>query len=141
MRWDRQREARQSISYPPQAPAPPFPGSLEPAELLLPQTLFTVTAALRVQDRVYHLKVCNVLRKAAGRELGVCLPVKYPGAALVSLGDVVLGQESRAAGGQGRAVDPALAGAGLLHGRHEDEVPRDQLQLIVVLWGVGVDHL
>lgn len=107
----------------------------------LPQTPFTVTAALRVQNRVYYLKVCNVLRKAAGRELGVCLPVKYPGAALVSLGDVVLGQESRAAGGQGRAVDPALAGAGLLHGRHEDEVPRDQLQLIVVLWGVGVDHL
>lgn len=51
--------------------------------------------------------------------------MKYPGAALVGLGDVVLRQESRAARGQGGAVDPALTGAGLLHGRHEDEVPGD----------------
>lgn len=68
-------------------------------------------------------------------------PVKDPGAALVSLGDVVLRQESGATCGQGRAIDPALAGAGLLHGRHEDEVPGDQLQLVVVLRGVRVDHL
>lgn len=67
--------------------------------------------------------------------------MKYPGAAFVSLGDIVLRQEPRTTGGQGRAVDPALAGAGLLHRRHEDEVPRHQLQLVVILWGVGVDHL
>lgn len=67
--------------------------------------------------------------------------MKYPGAALVGLGNVVLRQESGAAGAQGRAVDPALAGAGLLHRRHEDEVPGAQLQLVVILWGVGVDHL
>ena len=87
------------------------------------------------------LKGHSVLQKAAGREPGMGSPVKYPGAALVGLGDVVLRQESRAARGQGRAIDPALAGAGLLHGRHEDEVPGDQLQLIVVLRGVRVDHL
>lgn len=64
-----------------------------------------------------------------------------PGATLISLGDVVLRKQPRAAGGQRGAVNPALTGACLFHGRHEDEVPRDQLQLIIILRGIGVDHL
>lgn len=63
----------------------------------------------------------------------VYLPVEDPGATLISLGNVVLRKQPRAASGQGGAINPALAGAGLLHGRHEDEVPWDQLQLIIIL--------
>lgn len=79
-------------------------------------------------------------RKSAGTG-SASSPVEHPGAAFVSLGDVVLWQEPRTAGGQGGAIDPTLAGAGLLHGRHENEVPWDQLQLVVILGGVGVDNL
>lgn len=71
----------------------------------------------------------------------VYLPMEDPGATLIRLGNIILRKQPRAAGGQRGAVNPALAGAGLFHGRHEDEVPRDQLQLIIVLRGIGVDHL
>lgn len=68
------------------------------------------------------------------------LPVEDPGVTLIGPHDVVLREQPGAACGQGRAVDPALARAGLLHHTHEDEVSRDQLQLIIILRGVGVHH-
>lgn len=61
------------------------------------------------------------------------LPMEDPGATLISLGNVVLGKQPRAASGQRGAINPALTGAGLFHGRHEDEVPWDQLQLVIIL--------
>lgn len=67
--------------------------------------------------------------------------MEHPGPAFVRLGDVVLRQQPRAASCKGNAVNPALTRAGLLHWGHENEIPWDQLQFVVVLGGVGVDHL
>lgn len=64
--------------------------------------------------------------------------MKHPGVRLVGQAHVVLRQESRQAGGQRGSVDPALAGAGLVHGRREDKIPRNQLQFVIVLGHVGV---
>ena len=69
-----------------------------------------------------------------------CSPVEHPGVGLVRQADVVLGQQPRQPGSQRGPVHPALAGAALIHRRHEDVVAGDQLQLVLVLGRVGVHH-
>lgn len=67
-----------------------------------PWTLLTVAAAhmSTIKSTSHHLpKVCNVSQKTAGKELGISSPVKHPGATFISLGDIILRQESGAAGG------------------------------------------
>ena len=67
--------------------------------------------------------------------------MEHPGVGLVGAADVVLGQQAGQPGGQGAALHPALAGPALLQGGHEHKVPRDQLQLVLVLGHVGVHDL
>lgn len=69
------------------------------------------------------------------------LPMEHPSATLIRFGDVVLGQQPRAACGKRSPINPSFAGGDLLHRRHKDEVPRNQLELIIVLGSVRVDHL
>lgn len=56
-----------------------------------------------------------------------CSPVEDPGVRLISQADVVLRQQARQPGGQRGPVHPALTGATLVHWRHEDKIPRNQL--------------
>lgn len=67
--------------------------------------------------------------------------MEYPSATLVRFGDVVLGQQSGAACRKGSTVNPAFAGGDLLHRRHKDEIPRNQLKFVIILRGVRIDHL
>ncbi len=63
-----------------------------------------------------------------------------PGVGLIGQADIVLRQQARQPRGQRGSVHPALTGATLIHWRHEDEIARNQLQLILVLRQVGVHH-
>lgn len=69
------------------------------------------------------------------------LPVDDPGVGLICSVDVVLRQQARQPRGQRGAVHPPLADGALLHGRHEDKIPRHQLQLVIILRYIRVHDL
>ncbi len=70
----------------------------------------------------------------------LCSPMEDPGVGLIGQADIVLRQQAGQPRGQRGPVHPALTGATLIHWRHEDEIARNQLQLILVLRQVGVHH-
>lgn len=69
------------------------------------------------------------------------LPMEHPGPTFIRLRDVIFRQKPRTASCEGNAINPALTCTGLFHGGHENKIPWDQLQFIIVLGGVRIDHL